>query len=282
MFYSTQHWMPILNGRTGYAPAAYPMWMRYADQLPGRDALRILAGCADLRWLLVHAASRRDLRTWDRSPDLVRRGIFAAMPVGVDGLYEVSPASPDDCPVWSAEQEDGSEHAASDVLAGSLSVLGWPEAVQADARTPVTVVLRNGSSRQWPGPRVEASRRVELTVEWQAKNGKADHSTILLPRDVAPGGLLRFPAWITAPRVPGSYRLRVSLVRGGSAVEPPAPLVWERAVRIRRRRQLSCRPSRRRVVTAWATSIRASRDDAPCAGGRSGNLLPVGPCQTTT
>jgi hypothetical protein len=65
MYYSTVHWLPLLNGTTGYMPAAYADLMSYARRLPDRDALEVLTACTGLEWVLAHgpmADTRRALQ----------------------------------------------------------------------------------------------------------------------------------------------------------------------------------------------------------------------------
>lgn len=52
--YAAIHWLPTLNGRTGYAPESYRTNMWLARQLPAPDSMEQLRSHTGLRWLLVH------------------------------------------------------------------------------------------------------------------------------------------------------------------------------------------------------------------------------------
>jgi len=53
-FYSTYHWLPLLNGRSGYPPPLYLTTIKVAAQLPDAAALASLRETTAVRWVLVH------------------------------------------------------------------------------------------------------------------------------------------------------------------------------------------------------------------------------------
>jgi len=54
MFFSTYHWLPLLNGRSGYSPPLMARTMPLANRLPDPDALAQLRQLTAVRWVLVH------------------------------------------------------------------------------------------------------------------------------------------------------------------------------------------------------------------------------------
>jgi hypothetical protein len=55
MFYSTYHWLPLINGYTGHPPRAFYAEMRQlAARLPDEEAIRALVEKTGLRWIVIH------------------------------------------------------------------------------------------------------------------------------------------------------------------------------------------------------------------------------------
>jgi hypothetical protein len=97
MYFSTVHWLPILNGYSGYFPPSYTTLMTRAARLPDPEALRFLVDCTSLRWILVHAR-RSDDRNWQTARGVEARGSFPSA-TGTDRLYEVTLHPSGACPV---------------------------------------------------------------------------------------------------------------------------------------------------------------------------------------
>jgi hypothetical protein len=56
-YFSTVHWLPILNGRSGYPPLSFAETMSLATYIPDDRAVEALRTSAGLRWVLVHCAT---------------------------------------------------------------------------------------------------------------------------------------------------------------------------------------------------------------------------------
>lgn len=100
MYFSTYHWLPTLNGHTGYPPASYAALERQAAALPDPAALRTLVACTGLRWILVHSAAPRQRQTWQATPGIRLWLDFSSADErrrGGDLLYEVLRPSASDC-----------------------------------------------------------------------------------------------------------------------------------------------------------------------------------------
>jgi hypothetical protein len=91
MYFSTYHWLPLLNGHTSYVPRSYAVVKATAMDLPDRAALQRLVDCAGLRWILVHAEGQRSKRPWE---GLVGLELRASFPhdhrMGPDRLFEAT------------------------------------------------------------------------------------------------------------------------------------------------------------------------------------------------
>ncbi len=98
MYYSTFHWLPILNGYSGYQPPSYGVIQEQATQLPDRAALQTLADCAGLSWILVHRSNSVPEPRW-RSTDDLREVATFPNGSGQDYLYEVQLSPHSSCPL---------------------------------------------------------------------------------------------------------------------------------------------------------------------------------------
>ena len=54
MYFSTFHWLPLVNGYTAYPPRPYLEIMKAAHHLPAPEALSAILERVRLRWILVH------------------------------------------------------------------------------------------------------------------------------------------------------------------------------------------------------------------------------------
>jgi hypothetical protein len=85
MFYSTYHWLPLVNGYTGHPPREHYAEMRsLAQQVPDEKALRALIEKTGLRWIVIHGPLYEYFGSggWGSSPLLREVGDF-------DGSYLV-------------------------------------------------------------------------------------------------------------------------------------------------------------------------------------------------
>lgn len=71
-FLSTYHWLPLLNGRSGYSPPIKELNMALARQLPSPDALAELRATTSVRWILVDCEARRETAPFCRAPEVLR------------------------------------------------------------------------------------------------------------------------------------------------------------------------------------------------------------------
>jgi hypothetical protein len=230
MFLSTYHWLPLVNGHTGFFPPAYGLLERYAEQLPAPAALDALAACTGVRWILVHASAQQRRPGWAALPGIRLRETFAASPPGAeDRLYEVSRPFDPNCVdrLFGAGAATAADRAAATpVLRGALVVGGLDAPVPPGGETPVIVNLRNNGPDRWRGRTAHEAQRLALRVRWEvagdAKVRAVAAEWIALPTDVEPGEMLRFEAWIRQPFRFGDYTVTVALTEDGE-IETAGP-----------------------------------------------------------
>lgn len=235
MFLSTYHWLPLLNGYTGYTPPGSAFLLAHAQQLPSAESLQVLIDCAGVRWILVRfvTGARRD--AWHRLPGVRLVDAFPPAPgrKQQDELYEVTASRRDACPGLLSADTTAAGHPIADVVVprGSIEVTP-PGAVASAWESRVRLTLANDGDVTWPATALDPGRRFAVAYAWQPIGGGDAPLTwrrILLPRDVPPGGRVDFEAWVWPPQPPAEYRLRV---RAGQGDDPVAPLLWEGAVRV--------------------------------------------------
>src|SRR5262249_35049097 len=57
MYFSTYHWLPILNGYTAYPPRTYTEIMDSARRMPDAQAVDEILARGHPRWILLHRAA---------------------------------------------------------------------------------------------------------------------------------------------------------------------------------------------------------------------------------
>ena len=239
MYRSTFHWLPLLNGHTGYPPWWYGAVAGEIARLPDPAALQALVDLAGLRWILVprERIGPGALGEWESLPERVA-GVVRR-PEGVpDLLLEVrrTPRRP-----WAEALARGAAAPGRTILGtpraplpadaarGAVSVLAAPASAAAAARLTLELAVENRGTADWPAlaPADDpGTHLVALAPTWLPADGGAPvpADPLRLPRDVAAGERLVFPASVTAPAHPGRWTLALALEQAaGARFEETAP-----------------------------------------------------------
>jgi hypothetical protein len=217
MYFSTVHWLPLLNGYTAYPPRSHALLMRVARQLPEPDAVQTLARCAGVRWILVHldlvpAAERA---AWDAVPGLAVAARFAG-----DAVLEVEGTPAGDCQEGLRTPHPG--RTAAGVSTAPLARAARVGRIE-DAGVPATVMpggaearvrIANLGDAPWPGLALEDGGLVHLAVTWEAGGVPARTQEVPLAGDLAPGASTRL-RFVLHPPGPGVYRVTFALRQEG-------------------------------------------------------------------
>jgi hypothetical protein len=222
MYYSTVHWLPLLNGYTGYMPPAYELLERYASALPSPDAIRLLARCADLHWILVHRQQPAD-RDAFVAAGLRPRKAFRRAPgsrVATEVLYEVPSevAGPCSTALFRSATHPGDGPArpppTAELLAPRL-----PPVVLVGRLLVIELRGANLDAEPWPGPTLDAHARVEIVTRWVpvdagARVAASAPASQMFAEEVPPSAAFRTFIAVRAPALQARYRLEIGLRRG--------------------------------------------------------------------
>jgi hypothetical protein len=223
--FSTRAFWPLLNGYSGYPPESFFFLMAIARRLPAPDAVQDLVDLSGVRWLVVHrdALPPDERALWGARPDdgtLLPRAEF-----GSDLVLEVAvPARRDLRRLLRDEARrpetlNGLARTALPPSAtrGRVERLEVPPVMLAGALQRGVVTLRNEGDRPWPGFDPSREGLVGVAYRWRAADGATAPGDVVtrLGADVAPGGSIRLPFAVAAPREPGRYELVVTVRQDG-------------------------------------------------------------------
>ncbi|HWP66519.1 MAG TPA: hypothetical protein VNO26_11450 [Candidatus Limnocylindria bacterium] len=223
MVLGTTHWLPLLNGHTGFPPWTYAAMRPEFARLPDREALQTLVDLTGLRWVLVRRArvSAAHFDAWTtfaRTSDAVE-----VVPAGDTDLLlrvRLEPRRP-----WAAalarvttppgETALGTPLARLDdrTVRGSVAALMAPRAPAA-RRASVAITLRNAGAETWPAmvpPHAVRPGAVQLVVRWRRADAAAVEHVRAIPRDLPPGDAVRFRITVDVPADPGPYMLEIGV-----------------------------------------------------------------------
>ncbi len=247
MFLSTLHWLPLVNGYSGYRPSSSRLLLELARSLPEREATRTVIGLNVVRWLLVHRQNGRyGERDWSA---LEQVGAELRLQGDYFALYEL-PYQPDRAPAASLLHADPRTsvfdtpkvtlHPAD--LAASVRPLRRraKNLILVGASFPVWV--RNESSVRWPSVGTDEEGLVGLTFQARpsGENGTLTEcgGFSRLPADLAPGQEAVVWALCQGPAEAGTYELVPCLTQRGRDVthcfDRPESLLELSVVRDRR------------------------------------------------
>jgi hypothetical protein len=200
---STAHWLPLVNGRTGFFPPTYAEVKQELGRLPADRAWQY-AGALGVRAVVVHTAELppAEAQRWNAAE--ARRATRRLATFGPDAVYEV--------PLVDAEARLGLE-------------LVPPAEREAGEPIRVELLLRpegeGGAWRQQP-----PFGRTDAVLSWTPVDGGAtfqSRASLFLPLVVRRGESVPIALTIAAPAQPGPYLLELELP-GPGLRSAPRPL----------------------------------------------------------
>jgi hypothetical protein len=200
MHFSTYHWLPLVNGWSGFGPPVYMQLARKVDSLPSRQAVDVLSAVG-VRALVVHhdrLPPAEDLR-W-RQEDFATNGLEPIAAFGADVIYKLPTV---------------------DVTPRVVLKFGAP--TQLPAGTALSLaMLGAGEGRQtWMHP--PPLGRTVARVDWmEVSSGTRfiQRQTLEFPIVIRAGEFSTIALPVSTPAAPGAYELRVTVPSLGVEIPP--------------------------------------------------------------
>ena len=195
-YFSTYHWLPIVNGASGYAPPTYGQILRALQPFPSREGVAFLSAIG-VRWVLVHfdQLPPHEAQQWRQAP-LEDWGVERVVELGSDIVYRIPPVDTTD--------ELRVEFAA-------------PERLPINTRVRLGLPARSVDHRMWRSP--EPAGRIRTRVEWvEQGTGKSlsAREPLEIPLAIGAGQVIPLGLSVQTPALPGHYLLTVQLPAVGS------------------------------------------------------------------
>jgi hypothetical protein len=210
VFWTLAHEHPVVNGYSGFAPAAYPLVVSLAAQLPEPSARETLARLTGTRWLLVHRArlAAEERAAWDAA------AMTEAARFDTDVVYEIA-SDVDWRERYAAAPVDvtfaGTPLGALPAGSAAAVQLEIDSTVRPRAVVRVTADVGNLGSATWPSLTSRGQNRVSLSLTWVGRKGRRvaglPVTTVFLPTDLRPNERRRVATRVLAPAVPGMYAI---------------------------------------------------------------------------
>lgn len=247
MLASTHHWLPLLNGQSGYPPASYWTVVSMAQALPDLAALELLTRATGLRYVLVHTKelSPLDIERWEDPPGL--RELHRA---GGDRLFAIVDPPPADLTerlLATGEQTHTLLGTPIEPLpeAGRRAAVTVTHSFSEETFVNHIVVVRgtvtNASQLRWPSVSTSTSNLVVVRCRWRIAPGYPVTTRVpfeaSLPLDLAPGESLDFAFQCTAPTDEAKYLLQIGVAQGDRWFEGGSEPVRVKVSRPPRRRR---------------------------------------------
>ncbi len=220
---SIYHWLPLLNGRSGYAPPSYEPVMALARSLPDPRSLVLLRRSTGLRYIVVHFQKlpRLTWAQWASVPGLKRVGRYGeAMLFEVEGTVEADlmPSLIESNPTASLLGAPLSPIAA-DGRRSNLVITRKPKVAPSRLLLPIEMVVENPTNHSWPSLTSVEEFRVRVGYRWRDRAGAIVSEEVdadWIPYDLHPGesAAVRLAVRVSVP--PGDYRLELGVTQGES------------------------------------------------------------------
>src|SRR5262249_48799873 len=198
MYMSTYHFLPLVNGHTGYAPWWLPVVSEATARLPAPPALQPVVDLTEVRWILVpHARVRpNDLARWEALADATP-GVERVRPDDPDFLLlhvTRPPARPWALGLATARPGDGGTVLGTPLAPlaaarGAIAIVAPPTSVAAGGAVNLRVQVSNLGEADWPAvpwPGVGDHLLVVLRPEWRPRDGGGSEAAppVRLPWDL--------------------------------------------------------------------------------------------------
>lgn len=219
MFLGTVHWLPTVNGYSGYPPRTASHLQQLAARLPDGAALQALVDLVDVGWIVVHTGELPSARDWEaRLPDGLR--LAARFPDAlVLDVTRAGDATRRARLLSERETVDGVPRLSlGDRCPGRIELVGGVPPVTAGSTVRMELLLHNDGDRPWPAFGFVRPHLVELVACVRpAGDARCAGVPTPLPVDLHPGRSLRMDVSVKVPATAaaGAHAVHVELVQYG-------------------------------------------------------------------
>jgi hypothetical protein len=212
MYFSTYHWLPIVNGASRFLPPTHAELRSELADFPSRKGAELLSGVG-VKGLVVHSdqLEPQEAARW-QSANLADIGLEEVARFGADVVYKLTPVQ--------ATHQLHVELAIPDQLPTG-------EMVQLPRKAMIRLRLlaRSGSHSSWVHP--SPFGRIPARIEWKEQHtGERiiQQSHLELPLAIRAEEMRSTALPVKAPASPGSYTIGVTLPSLGLQIAPKQ--VW--------------------------------------------------------
>ncbi|MBM4270015.1 MAG: hypothetical protein FJ144_26000 [Deltaproteobacteria bacterium] len=219
MLLSTAHWLPIVDGYSGYTIETDDFLHDLAARLPDEESLQELVDHADIGWVVVHT-SRYPPKGRQRWSGPFPPGLTLRATLDDDLVFQVERAPKRDrrALLLSATQtlEGRPRQILGPACPGQLELATTlPERWPADSPVLLEAEVRNLSTEDWPAAGIVPERLLRLRTCFRSKRRLHCRAPVRLPADVPAGQSIRVAWNAFSPPQPGKYTLVVELFQVG-------------------------------------------------------------------
>ena len=205
VYFSTSHWLPLVNGFSGFYPFIYPEIHGFLQDLPPRIAVEYLKAMG-VRAVVLHTDRLRPNERDRWNSEAGANGLQKLKASGPDIVYRVPAGRP------------------TSRLHLRLSAPDWLPPGQ---RVRLALSLRPDSGTSWMHPKVHEASPLTLSptlIQWRATGDATVESgaRLRLPLVILSDDPIVMPVALETPRTPGRYTLRLSIPSLGVETEPRA------------------------------------------------------------
>jgi hypothetical protein len=219
MYMSTFHWLPIIDGYSGYMSRSPVYLHRLAAGLPSEASLARLTSAVDVGWILVHRDKLQDRgAAWQ---GVLPPGLERVAEFGEDLLLRVtafSPAGPTDRLFDTEKTLAGTPLAPLGASCpGSIRLVEPTRRIWESGITQnIILEVRNDGSAPWPGLGLVPRHLVHVMACMSLRDSEPCASPVqILLTDVPPQEAVRVKAMVATPPYAGQYDLHIALLQVG-------------------------------------------------------------------
>jgi hypothetical protein len=208
MYFSTYHWLPLVNGSSRFLPPTYAQLSAELAHFPSRNGAELLSAIG-VKGAIVHGdrLEPHDAARW-RDADLAGMGLREVARFGVDVVYKFSPVP--------MTHQLHAELAVPDQLPTG-EVVQLPR----EAMLTFRLLARSGGHALWVHP--SPAGRMPARITWEEPSTAQQLiqlSYLELPLAIGAEETFATQLSVKAPALPGNYVLGVSLPALGLLTAP--------------------------------------------------------------